>query len=192
MFKATYRVFGMCDEQINIVRAHILRWKYLECCPIYANMLCVWTGQMDRRRNDDRCACVNTIMVGTKSCFAWQRAGSLGQWIHGYGFSPLHHQAPASILLLLVLPCCGWLVAATAAPVCAVLGLDLQWENITLSLFVSLVYRGWKYYSLVYYKRKTLLDGCWFGWIAQTNDRPSTLHYTPPLNTSGVVGRQEL
>jgi hypothetical protein len=37
------------------------------------------------------------------------------------------------------------------------------------SLFVSLVYYGWKYCSLVYCERKTLLDGCWFGWIAQTN-----------------------
>jgi hypothetical protein len=35
--------------------------------------------------------------------------------------------------------------------------------------FVSLVYCGGKYYSLVYCERKTLLDGCWFGWIGRTN-----------------------
>jgi hypothetical protein len=37
------------------------------------------------------------------------------------------------------------------------------------SLFISLIYCGWKYCSLVYCERKTLLDDCWFGWIAQTN-----------------------
>jgi hypothetical protein len=38
-----------------------------------------------------------------------------------------------------------------------------------ISLFVSLVYCGWKYCSLVCCKRKTLLDDCWFRWLAQTN-----------------------
>jgi hypothetical protein len=34
------------------------------------------------------------------------------------------------------------------------------------SLFVSLVYCGWKYGSLVYYERKILLDDCWFDWTS--------------------------
>jgi hypothetical protein len=36
-------------------------------------------------------------------------------------------------------------------------------------MFVSLVYCGWKYYSLVYCERKTLLDDCWFYWSSETN-----------------------
>jgi hypothetical protein len=37
------------------------------------------------------------------------------------------------------------------------------------TLFVSLVYCGWKYCSLVCCERKTLLDGCWFCWSSETN-----------------------
>jgi hypothetical protein len=41
--------------------------------------------------------------------------------------------------------------------------------RLIYSLLISLVYCGWKYCSLVCRERKTLLDDCWFHWIAQTN-----------------------
>jgi hypothetical protein len=56
----------------------------------------------------------------------------------------------------------------------AFLEIDLQLaaefsESSIYSLFVSLVYCGWKYCLLIYYERKILLDGYWFCWYAQTN-----------------------
>jgi hypothetical protein len=39
--------------------------------------------------------------------------------------------------------------------------------------FVSLVYCGWKYYSLIYCERKTLLDSCWFCWCSETKRVPT-------------------
>jgi hypothetical protein len=59
----------------------------------------------------------------------------------------------------------------------------------SFSLFVSLVYYGWKYCSLVCCERKTLLDDCWFRWIAQTNRCLSFHHRTEKW---AAVGSQHL
>jgi hypothetical protein len=42
---------------------------------------------------------------------------------------------------------------------------------LPFSLFVSLVYWGWKYYSLIYCEKKILLDGGWFRWTAKRTGR---------------------
>jgi hypothetical protein len=43
------------------------------------------------------------------------------------------------------------------------------WLDRSYSRFVSLDYCGWKYCSLVYYERKTLLNDCWFRRTSETN-----------------------